>query len=76
MILTLNESSAVRNMLEILFPPKLPIFNSEDLSATAEYQNRMTRNPSRTHVAGGPASVIHVGTAREKRILLLPGRTI
>ena len=76
MILTINESSVVRNLLEILFPPKLPNFSAEDLSATAEYQNRMTRNPNRTHFAGGPTSVIHVGTAREKRILLLPGRTI
>jgi hypothetical protein len=63
-------------ILSVLFPPKLPTISPEEMVNTANYQMRMTRNPKRTHVEGGPAAVISIGTAQEKRVFLLTGRTV
>jgi len=61
-------------LLSILFPPKLPVFEFNDLVETKHYHYRMNRGVHAFHVKGGPASCIGIGTVREKRIIALPGR--
>ena len=75
--ITYSEPSGIfKSALEILFPPKLPTMHSRDWAISAEYYTRMGRTPKATHVVGGAATVIHVGTAQEKRIFALPGRVV
>jgi hypothetical protein len=65
-----SEESLIQRVASILFPPKLT--GTVGLS-TAEYHERMSRT-GMDHVPGMAVGRVYQG-AREKRVILLSGRT-
>ena len=76
-MITYRESDGlIAEVLSVLFPPKMPMFHPEEFASSAEYYTRMGRTPKATHIDGGPAAVIAIGTAQPKRVFALPGRVV
>jgi len=66
----LNSEGLVQRIASILFPPKLGALDGE---SSKEYLNRMSRTGVQ-HAPGVAVGRVH-GPAREKRVLLMPGRS-